>query len=204
MLSTVVESIKQDIIKLCVVEGCNNRIRVRGFCAKHYERWRRHGDPFTVKLYESNCNVEGCKGKHKGKGYCNFHLDRLRHGTPLTQEKRIVDPSRGCVILNCIRPHWGKSYCKFHYHKFYNPRSWNQGDLHLYIAMKNVRKRDKNTCKWYGCGKTSKQTTIHVNHIFPISEYPELKYLENYMICYCREHHKLWHKKRGDNCYAFL
>ncbi len=30
---------------LCVVDGCEGEHASRGFCGKHYNRWRRHGDP---------------------------------------------------------------------------------------------------------------------------------------------------------------
>jgi len=29
----------------CAVEGCERPSRARGWCAKHYQRWRVHGDP---------------------------------------------------------------------------------------------------------------------------------------------------------------
>lgn len=32
----------------CSVERCENGVRSRGWCSKHYERWRRHGDPLRV------------------------------------------------------------------------------------------------------------------------------------------------------------
>lgn len=200
---TVVESIKPKQLKLCDVEGCNKSKVKRGYCVKHYERWRRHGDPLKVKyLVNMKCSIDGCDGKHSCRGYCSFHYDRLRHKTPLTQEKRIIDPKRGCVILNCTRPHWGKYYCKIHYMRFLKIRkSRSKEDPKLEFIMNLIRKRDKNMCQWFGCSKT---TNIHVHHIFPQSEYPELKYLEKYMICYCKKHHKEWHKKRGDGCYTLL
>lgn len=86
------------------------------------------------------------------------------------------------------------------YHKEYeknNPRS-RSTDYNLQDAMNNVRARDKNTCKWYKCGLTNRQAPIQVNHIFPKSEYPELKYEEKYMICYCLNHHIMFHYYRGD------
>ena len=80
-----------------------------------------------------------------------------------------------------------------------NPRSGNSKDsIELQIAMNNVRKRDNNTCQWYGCNLTHRQAPIHVHHIFPRSEYPELELIEQYMICYCANHHGLWHRYRGD------
>ena len=79
-----------------------------------------------------------------------------------------------------------------------NPRSNRGGTIELQLAMNNVRKRDHNTCKWYGCGLTFRQAPIHVHHIFPRAEYPELELIESYMICYCANHHGLWHRMRGD------
>ena len=77
--------------------------------------------------------------------------------------------------------------------------------LFLFIAENNVKKRDNWSCRWYGCKRSKyNHNTIHVHHIFPISEYPELKYREEYMICYCKEHHREFHEKRGDRCYSFL
>jgi len=31
--------------RTCLVEGCGRAARARGWCGKHYERWRRWGDP---------------------------------------------------------------------------------------------------------------------------------------------------------------
>lgn len=33
---------------MCAVEGCGSESAVRGWCGKHYSRWRRHGDPLKV------------------------------------------------------------------------------------------------------------------------------------------------------------
>ena len=79
-----------------------------------------------------------------------------------------------------------------------NPQSNRRGSIDLQIAMNNVRKRDHNTCQWQGCGRTFRETPIHVHHIFPVSEYPDYELIEQYMICYCANHHGLWHRFRGD------
>lgn len=79
-----------------------------------------------------------------------------------------------------------------------NPQSNRSGTIDLQIAMNNVRKRDHNTCQWQGCGLNFRQSPIHVHHIFPRSEYPEFELIEQYMICYCANHHGLWHRFRGD------
>ncbi len=33
----------------CTVDACQNAYLARGYCAKHYERWKKHGDPLVVK-----------------------------------------------------------------------------------------------------------------------------------------------------------
>ena len=32
-------------LKICSIEGCENKIIARGWCGKHYARWHRHGHP---------------------------------------------------------------------------------------------------------------------------------------------------------------
>ena len=36
-------------MKICSIEGCGKRVDRRGWCAMHYMRWRRHGDPYTTR-----------------------------------------------------------------------------------------------------------------------------------------------------------
>ena len=37
---------------ICIIDGCDNATAARGWCWKHYGRWRRHGDPFALKIAE--------------------------------------------------------------------------------------------------------------------------------------------------------
>lgn len=85
-----------------------------------------------------------------------------------------------------------------------NPRSARYGSYELQDAMNSVRRRDDNTCQWYRCGLKHKATKIHVHHIFPRAEHPELELVEQYMICYCAEHHAQFHAARGDSYSAFI
>jgi hypothetical protein len=34
---------------ICSVEGCTKTAIARGWCSAHYTRWKKHGDPLTVK-----------------------------------------------------------------------------------------------------------------------------------------------------------
>jgi len=31
--------------RTCSIDGCTNRVVARGWCSRHYAKWRRHGDP---------------------------------------------------------------------------------------------------------------------------------------------------------------
>lgn len=35
-------------VAICSIEGCNKPILSRGWCNKHYIRWRKYGDPETL------------------------------------------------------------------------------------------------------------------------------------------------------------
>jgi hypothetical protein len=34
---------------ICAVDGCDRFVKQNGWCAKHYQRWRAHGDPLKTK-----------------------------------------------------------------------------------------------------------------------------------------------------------
>lgn len=36
-------------LTLCSIEACGNEAKTRGWCEKHYCRWKRHGDPIAVR-----------------------------------------------------------------------------------------------------------------------------------------------------------
>lgn len=36
---------------ICLIDGCENKHYARGWCVKHYGRWRRYGNPNIIKQY---------------------------------------------------------------------------------------------------------------------------------------------------------
>ena len=42
-------------MKACAIDGCGGRVKARGWCRKHYERWRHHGDPLAGRTPEGDC-----------------------------------------------------------------------------------------------------------------------------------------------------
>lgn len=91
----------------CVVDDCHNAFGVRGFCPKHYARWRKYGDPLGGVLNRDGekppCSVDGCQREvrvrglrsdsrvSKGIPYCSTHYERVKAGRPLTQERERGD-----------------------------------------------------------------------------------------------------------------
>jgi hypothetical protein len=72
----------------CTIEGCENTRKSRGWCAKHYARWSKHGDPliaFAPKdpVDAKSCAIDGCNNAHVARGWCNMHYKRWSaYGNP--------------------------------------------------------------------------------------------------------------------------
>ena len=69
----------------CSIDSCGGQATRRGFCTKHYQRWRRHGDPLVYRPDATRgCSVEGCLRGHYGLGFCSIHWTRQhKTGDPL-------------------------------------------------------------------------------------------------------------------------
>lgn len=89
---------RQPITKMakeCSLEGCLRLARTRGWCAMHYERVIKTGDPGPIepsrKISGSTviCSVDGCSGTAVARGWCHKHWRRWRkNGDPLAVGSR--------------------------------------------------------------------------------------------------------------------
>ena len=86
----------------CSIEGCESTGQVRrGWCVKHYERWRAHGDPlFTLNPGCDGprpCSIIGCDRVVSSLDMCEMHYGRTkRTGSPhiVYRRKKRVDVVR--------------------------------------------------------------------------------------------------------------
>lgn len=78
-------------MKTCTIQGCSSPARryKQGWCAAHYERFRRYRDPLGKPKSRINyCTVEGCDTRVQGRGYCLKHYKKFRkYGDPLESKK---------------------------------------------------------------------------------------------------------------------
>jgi hypothetical protein len=104
----------------CSVNGCDGRQHARGFCPRHYQRWRITGDPGPAELLkrangdgtigsdgylaisvpdDRACSIEGCPHGVLARGWCRTHYSRWkRTGNPGPAE--LLKARNGAGSLN--------------------------------------------------------------------------------------------------------
>lgn len=111
----------------CSVTGCDKFSRQRGWCNKHYNRWRRHRDPLAggtsngapmqwlhdhlnhtgdeclVWPFARSRNGRGWIRVTQGNGMPHQVMCKLRHGEPPTPEHEAAH-SCGNGHLGCVNP----------------------------------------------------------------------------------------------------
>lgn len=64
---------------VCKIEGCDGLVSGRGWCKKHYVKFRTYGDPlFEYVRPERKCEREDCQRKHLARGLCSMHYNKER------------------------------------------------------------------------------------------------------------------------------
>jgi hypothetical protein len=88
----------------CTIEDCTAERRGRGLCAKHWARWRKHGDPTVALVHgrdyavKGTCRVDDCGRPHHAHDLCSMHLVRWqKHGDPHIVGERLGRPLKGEV-----------------------------------------------------------------------------------------------------------
>lgn len=93
--------------RTCSIEGCKGEARRRGWCDKHYARWRATGDPRRTPTGRTHnpgakCSIEGCAESSRKRGWCGKHYLRWRrNGSTDDGAQSWVLGARGhCVVCD--------------------------------------------------------------------------------------------------------
>src|SRR5699024_5595444 len=110
-------------MKVCSVEGCDRKVKTRGFCGMHYKRFMKTGDPGEVEPRRGGkeCSVDGCNKEYVASGYCGMHYQRWRStGKPgEATPKRIADQG-DCQIDRCEQKARARFRCEKHLKRVYD------------------------------------------------------------------------------------
>ena len=114
----------KDTERTCSVEGCATVVRARGWCDKHYNRWRKHGDPLVggPKLRRTgpgfSCAIDGCELPvlNRRTGWCSKHYTRfVRYGDPHFRKRIHKYGGKHCSIDGCSEPAIARGWCMRHW-----------------------------------------------------------------------------------------
>lgn len=70
----------------CSLPDCGGKTVGRGYCNKHYKRWRKHGDPtirlpwVPPKIPRGVCTADDCGKAHAARGLCATHYSTWYRG----------------------------------------------------------------------------------------------------------------------------
>lgn len=99
----------------CSIEGCESKAHARGWCTKHYYRWKRQGSAEYVRPART-CEVGDCGRPHEARGMCFVHHQRwLKHGDPMQGARVVRTPT--CDVPGCDKPSPSVRYCSMHYER---------------------------------------------------------------------------------------
>lgn len=102
-------------MRICEIEGCENKHNSRGYCGKHYTRLRRYNSIKLPSKKIRKCKIKKCNNKHLAKGYCQRHYMKFRTINSIDSIK--LFKKENCKNIDCDKKHYSKGYCKSHYQK---------------------------------------------------------------------------------------
>lgn len=104
-------------MQICSVNYCESKHYAKGFCKRHYDRYRKYGDPLKIsdRFKKKKCKVPGCDNKYHAYDLCGMHYARYKaHGSYELPEKEI----KICYVKGCKKTVKSRGLCEKHYAKF--------------------------------------------------------------------------------------
>ena len=73
--------------RTCSIDTCEDPVVGRGWCSRHYQAWRKYGDPLAgghkTGRRRGVCSIKDCDEVRAGLGWCQAHYTMWRrHGDP--------------------------------------------------------------------------------------------------------------------------
>jgi hypothetical protein len=108
----------------CSIDGCQSPTKARGWCGKHWTRWRTYGDPLTVKtgrgltveqrFWRFVDKTDSC-WIWTGNLFQGYGLFSIRSGVPVRAHRFSYELTHGgiadgmeldhlCEVKRCVRP----------------------------------------------------------------------------------------------------
>ena len=90
-------------MRACKVDGCGKKYNCKGYCGKHYYRWKTHGDPLVSLKSGGLCSIDGCSSKIEARKLCPKHYMRLKtHGDPTIKSVKELSPKERIIMNSAI------------------------------------------------------------------------------------------------------
>lgn len=108
--------------RACSIEGCESPRCARGWCNKHYRRWKNTG---STELPIRICEVPDCGALHSARGWCHKHYYRWKNTGSVDLRER----PKACEVAGCENKPQAGGKCKAHYQSEYSKArraSWTE------------------------------------------------------------------------------
>lgn len=108
------------VISICSIEGCGKKTVGRGWCRRHYSRWKRTGETSLQIVLPRICSIPDCGKTVHARGWCIRHYDRWKtKGDPLKTLQ--CPPGEHLAFLeNIVLRHTGPECLKWPYNTYSN------------------------------------------------------------------------------------